>query len=261
MRSAKNIWELAIIPSLLNNSGTWDICDKSVVTELEKFQSYFFQQLLQVPNSCPRPGIAYEANLLKMKYRVYGRVLNFIKHVHSHIESNLSHQVLSEQLNNDWPGQAQTAKQIMMELGITGLLDTMVSKSKFKGIVKNSCEMRNKESLNDDIQNYKKMKALRDEIVKGNAYFFNENLHNVRTIFRFRMELFEAKLNFKQKPEYKSEGYMCDSCEREIDENTHVLFCPSYKSLREGKDLYSDSDLSEYLRKVLIIRSELRLNR
>ena len=102
------------------------------------------------------------------------------------------------------------------------------------------------------------MKALIDEIVKGNAYFSIENLHNVRTIFRFRMELFEAKLNFKQKPEYKSEGYMCESCEREIDENTHVLFCPSYKSLREGKDLYSDSDLSEYLRKVLFIRSELR---
>ena len=75
------------------------------------------------------------------------------------------------------------------------------------------------------------------------------------------MELTEAKLNFKQKPEYKAEGYLCDSCESEVDENTHVLFCSSYKSLREGKDLNSDSDLCDYLRKVLSIRSELRLNR
>ena len=75
------------------------------------------------------------------------------------------------------------------------------------------------------------------------------------------MELFEAKLNFKQKPEYKHEKYLCDSCESEIDENTHVLFCHAYQSLREGKDLNSDSDLSDYLRKVLHIRSELRLNR
>ena len=197
MRSAKNIWELAIIPSLLNNSGTWEIGDKTVVTELEKFQSYFFQQILQVPNSCPRPGAAYEADLLKMKYRVYGRVLNFIKHVHSHSDTNLSNQILSEQLSNDWPGQAQTAKQIMTELGITGLFDTAVSKSRFKGIVKKACQSRNNESLKEDISGYKKMKALRDEIVKGNEYFFTENLQNVRTIFRFRMELFEAKLNFK----------------------------------------------------------------
>ena len=105
------------------------------------------------------------------------------------------------------------------------------------------------------------MRALKDEVTKGNSYFFTETITNVRMIFRFRMELIEAKQNFKQKPEYKAEGYLCDSCEREIDENTHVLFCDSYKSLREGKDLNSDNDLCDYLRKVLSIRSELRLNR
>ena len=105
------------------------------------------------------------------------------------------------------------------------------------------------------------MKALKDEVTKGNSYFFSESLTNVRMLFRFRMELIEAKQNFKQKPEYKAERYLCDSCEREIDENTHVLFCDSYKQLREGKDLNCDSDLCDYLRKVLSIRSELRLNR
>ena len=75
------------------------------------------------------------------------------------------------------------------------------------------------------------------------------------------MEIIEAKINFKNKADYKAENYMCDSCEREIDENTHVLHCQSYMSLREGKNLNSDTDLGEYLRQVLSIRSELRLNR
>ena len=149
----------------------------------------------------------------------------------------------------------------MTELGITGLLEHKVSKSRFRELVKRTCKMRNEESLKEEIQTYKKMKALRDETVKGNAYFFKENLHNVRTLFRFRMELFDAKLNFKGNPEYKREKYLCDSCETEQDENTHVLFCRSYHSLREGKDLNSDSDLCDYLHRVLIIRSELRLNR
>ena len=115
--------------------------------------------------------------------------------------------------------------------------------------------------MKKEIQGYKKMKALRDEIVKGNAYFLKENLHNVRTLFRFRMELIDAKLNFKGNPEYRREKYLCDSCETENDENIHVLFGRSYQSLRKDKDLNSDSDLCDYFRKVLIIRSELRLNR
>ena len=73
--------------------------------------------------------------------------------------------------------------------------------------------------------------------------------------------MFEAKINFKQKSEYKKEKYLCDSCESEIDENTHVLFCPSYSDLREEKNLHNDAHLAEYLQKVLEIRTKLRLNR
>ena len=105
------------------------------------------------------------------------------------------------------------------------------------------------------------MSALRDEISKGNKYFFQESLHNVRTVFRFRVDLYEAKLNFKNKPEYKRENFLCDSCESASDENTHVLFCPSYAILREGKNLNDDSHLAEYLQQVLEIRTNLRLNR
>ena len=68
-------------------------------------------------------------------------------------------------------------------------------------------------------------------------------------------------MNFKGKPEYKRENYMCDSCESAIDHNSHVLYCPSYAALRQDKDLNSDSDLADYLQNVLEIRTELRLNR
>ena len=70
------------------------------------------------------------------------------------------------------------------------------------------------------------MSVMRDEVKKGNAYFYSENLQNARNTFRFRVELFEAKNNFKQKAEYRKENYLCDSCESAVDLNTHVLFCP-----------------------------------
>ena len=78
---------------------------------------------------------------------------------------------------------------------------------------------------------------------------------------KFRVELFEAKRNFGNNQKYKNERFLCDSCENEVDENTHVLFCPSYSTLREGKDLNNDTDLANYLYKVLSIRMKLRLER
>ena len=80
-------------------------------------------------------------------------------------------------------------------------------------------------------------------------------------MFRFRVELYESKMNFKNKPEYKAENYMCDSCETEIDHSSHVLFCHAYSELRQGKNLNNNSDICEYLQKVLKIRTNLRLQR
>ena len=105
------------------------------------------------------------------------------------------------------------------------------------------------------------MKAMQEEISKGKSYFFSESLGNVRRIFRFRVELFEAKMNFKQRVEYKQDNYLCDSCRTETDENIHVLFCESYKALREDLDINNDSHLAWYLKRVMEIRTELRLNR
>ena len=126
--------------------------------------------------------------------------------------------------------------------------------------MKKTCIEANEVDLKNQIKNYKKMSALRDEITKGNTYFFEETLQNVRTLFRFRVDLFEAKANFKNKPQYKG-NLLCDSCMSKIDENTHVLFCPSYSTLREGKSLNNDLDLANYLQKVVEIRSKLQLNR
>ena len=185
-----------------------------------------------------------------------------MKHVHCHdAEVNLSKQILDQQLVHDWPGQSKVAKMICEELDISGLFDQNVNKKQFKSLVRRACKRKSEEELLTQIQSYKKMAAIKNEIQKGNSYFFTETLKNARTLFKFRVDLFESKMNYKNKPEYKAEKYLCDSCEREIDLSTHVLYCSSYAPLREDKSLNNDSDLAEYLQKVLEIRVKLRLNR
>ena len=189
--------------------------------------------------------------------------MNFVKHVHLQDVDCLSKQICTEQINNKWPGLASDAEQIAELLNVDGLFDEGISRNYFKTIVKKACVEASDNKLREDIQKFKKLSCLRDEVKKGNQYFFNETLQNARTLFRFRSEMFEAKINFTNKKEYKREKnlYLCDSCESQTDVNTHVLFCPSYADLREGRDLHNDTDLANYLQRVLIIRAKLRLSR
>ena len=105
------------------------------------------------------------------------------------------------------------------------------------------------------------MGILRNEKVKRNEYIKEENIPNARTLFKYRCDMFDAKMNFKSNKEYIKENYMCDSCESAQEDNLHVLHCESYKDLRKEKDLNNNKDLCIYLQKVLHIRTKLRLTK
>ena len=120
-------------------------------------------------------------------------------------DTNLSKQVLSEQLRHDWTGQSKVAIGLCDDLKIDGLFFySEVSKAQFKARVKRACQQRNDEELSNQIQSYKKMSALRNEIVEGNTYFFTETLENVRILFRHKVELYDAKISYKNNAHYKS---------------------------------------------------------
>ena len=124
LRSAKEIWELAIVPSLLNNSELFSIEDPKTQKILEDFQSTLYRGLLALPKSCPLPALPYESNSLLMKYRVYSKLLNFVKHVHCQDDqTSLAKQILNEQILNEWPGTVQQAVKICGELNISGLFN------------------------------------------------------------------------------------------------------------------------------------------
>ena len=163
LKCAKEIWELALIPVLLNSAEIWSAKDPKLFKALDDFQCKFWRGLLAVPKSCPIPALRYESNSKLMKYRVYRRILNFAKHIFCHNEeSNLARQVMNEQLLHDWPGLSQHAICICNELNVSGLFDTQVSKTQFKSIVKKACLKFNEEELNKQISSYKKMSALQN---------------------------------------------------------------------------------------------------
>ena len=65
------IWEIALVPVILNNCETWtDISEQSIM-ELENLQLLFFRMVFQVAKSAPKPIFLWDPNALSMNCLLY----------------------------------------------------------------------------------------------------------------------------------------------------------------------------------------------
>ena len=80
-------------------------------------------------------------------------------------------------------------------------------------------------------------------------------LRNARTNFRIRGNMVKAKMNMKNNEKYANELWKCDDC-LSMDSQAHIIWCPAYAPLREGKNLKDDADLVHYYQQVMKIRED-----
>ena len=99
------------------------------------------------------------------------------------------------------------------------------------------------------------------ESFKTKDYLKNMNMADARTKFKMRTEMLNFKFNYKSDYENIANLWKCDSCQIAIETQNHILWCPSYSELREGKDLNNDVDVIEYFQKVIKIRDKLKINK
>ena len=87
-------------------------------------------------------------------------------------------------------------------------------------------------------------------------YIQSLKLCDARTMFWIRTSMMPSKFNMKNNPKFASKLWKCDWCQR-IDSQSHILWCPFFAPLREGKDVQNDTDLVEYFKEVFEIREEM----
>ena len=69
---AWDLWNLAVIPSLMKNCSTWiGICSK-LLDRLESIQERYVRLMLEVPVCTPKIALRAETGLLSMKHRIWG---------------------------------------------------------------------------------------------------------------------------------------------------------------------------------------------
>ena len=80
-------------------------------------------------------------------------------------------------------------------------------------------------------------------------------LRDARTYFCICGDMIKAKMNMKHNSNYAKKLWKCDDCQC-MDSQAHIIWCPAFAPLREGKDLNSNSDLVLYCQQVIKIREE-----
>ena len=96
---------------------------------------------------------------------------------------------------------------------------------------------------------------MESEKLETKKYVKEMKLRDARTNFRIRSNMLNVKMNRKNDVKYANDLWKCDDCQS-MDSQAHIVWCPAYAALREGKDLKCDTDLVKYYQQVMKIRED-----
>ena len=250
------IWEVAVMPYLLNNGETWCNIPNEAISMLDNVQNEFLRKLMSTPMTCPTPSLMWETGTTTMSNRILKKKLNFFHHILHLDRDSLAWQVGEVQLKLGLPGLLQECTLWIKELALPDALKC--SKLQWKKLVDKKIKEKNKDDLLDMIKekDYKKLdlEQLKTEVFCRKEYMTKLSLQAARTKFSIRTKMVKTvKLNYKNDPTNKISLWKCDDCSS-VDSQEHILWCPAYSAFRIDKDLDSDRDLTKYFQQVLRFR-------
>ena len=254
MMGAWDLWNLAVVPSLMNNCSTWIGMSSKLVEKLEAVQESFVRLMMEVPTSTPKVALRAETGLLSMKHRIWYEKINFVQ-VLRNLKEGLAKEIYEQQLVQGWPGLAKEVKEICNEVDIPDANQVVISRKCLKLAFRN----HDSKEIREKMLSYKKLDKIKnDDPTEAKDYMRKKSLADCRIIFRVRTEMIDIKDNMRGK--YKGKNINCETCDMKVAESQgHVMVCSGYQELRIGRDMEQDGDLAAYFRDVLLEREKIKL--
>ena len=250
---AWDLWNRAIVPSLLANCGTWTELPNKAVELCDELQNMFIRIMLEVPVSTPKVALRVESGMLGMKQRIWIEKLKLAHFLRQSGTKSLAGRVYTEQLEHGWPGLASEVVKICQELEINNLNDCDVPKQKIRDAIDKHHAAEAREEMG------KKLREIKDEeIGKPKDYMMTGFISDCRLQFRIRTNMVELKANMKGR--FKDGDYSCIGCgdKTTIENQSHVIRCPAYADMRKGLNLEKNEDLVNYFRQVMLKRMKAK---
>ena len=263
MKAGLEIYELAILPSLLNNSDVWIEMGKTSIDKLNTLQNTMFRYLFAVPEGTPLPLLRFDLGSLSMAERVAQKKLNFIHHLiklrDCQESESLAGEVFDLQARYGFPGLVSECSNLINNFGLPNIIqeNLCLSKIAWKNTVKTCIKETSEKSIKKEFEKYSKLvnKDFEKENLEVKDYVKSMKLRDARTLFRIRSGMINVKMNMKNNLKYSMDLWRCDDC-RSMDSQSHIIWCPAYAELREGKDISCDRDLVTYYQQVLKLRED-----
>ena len=156
----------------------------------------------------------------------------------------------------NFPGFIPEARNLISKYKLPNIIDQklQLTKLKWKSLVKSAI----KTNYEDELKSKMTTSKLKDgPMVKESFglkdYLKEMNLSDARTKFRLRSNMTKVKMNMKSDPKFAAELWTCSGCGK-LDSQSHIMWCPSFASLREGLDVSNDRDVVHYFQEVFKIR-------
>ena len=252
LMGAWDLWNHALIPSLLNNCGTWTEMSSTTSIKLEELQNLFLRRMLRVPVSIPKA----ETGFLSMKHRIWAEKVSLAAAIRRMDVTSLPRQVMEEQVAYGWPGLVKEVFDICEEIMIPNVMEDDVPKR----IIKEALIFHNCQEIRMEIET-KKMKKLKDikneDFSETKQYMKKKSISESRTQFRIRTNMLELRGNMKGS--HKND-LSCLGCKKQDtqEDQLHVMSCSAYEDLRIGLNFSEDGDLVTYFQKVMLAREKLK---
>ena len=164
-----DIWEMAVVPYLLNNFESWTSISEESVQALDKLQNQFYRVLLKVPTVCPIPALYWECGGLSMKNRIIKKKLLFLHHLANLDKNSLAYQIYNVQRRLMLPGLVSECEPYLIEYGITKV--DSYTKSQWKELINVKVIEMNKADLLQQMKKKMKKNILAEEKFELKSYF------------------------------------------------------------------------------------------
>ena len=244
-KTAFNLFEAQIIPSLLNNAESWIGLTNKQIKELQDFQDIFVRKVLHLAPSTTKALINWDIGMMPMKWRVASKKLQFIRKISLKDHNNIAKGVLMEEVLQGINGLATECGQIAREIGLENLMIYQYSKKDIKEAVKTAMK---KEFLQEMQSSVKVSDRLSDD-PEDNSYINKMSLPKVRVWIRYRARATAGvKGNFRHS---HVNNMRCRLCSQDSDETQeHLQLCEGTRFERRGLDLSDWRGLLDFWRRM-----------
>ena len=248
LAAAWELWERALIPSLLAGAGTWLGDIQEAVKVCNSLQEFYWKTVLKVPDSCPKLALRCETFSRGVKWRIWEEKCLLLLRIQNLEEGSLAKRMHEEAQKRGWPGLGKEVEDICKQINIPNINIQKVSKT----IVQKAVEKSHFEDMMDQFVHSSKLQDIKNCDFKNIQPYFNDrNIENSRIKFKIRTKMLEkVPGNFKNKYKNAENGIQCDLCTEDMTQN-HCVLCPGRAEDRKGLDMNNLDDLVSYFTSIM----------